>query len=248
MSLVAANLFRSDHTAEPIVETNLLTQILSQGVYFALTCWLLYMALEPAVRRRWPDALISWNRLLSGRFKDPQLSRDILAGTLGGMAIVLMEQRMEVAITLSTLTSPRHLAYYFLIGPPISVAGVVALLFFLYLLHVITGRIWLARLLLFLQMVVTGIVAFERGDAGIIPAIALAAVIAGLLIRFGLVASAMAWFTHSVLIRAPLTLDWTTWYAGRSFAVLGFFVALLVFAFYNSLGGKPLFGKTLLDD
>ena len=38
------------------------------------------------------------------------------------------------------------------------------------------------------------------------------------------------------------------WYSGRSFAVLGFFAALLVAAAYNSLGGKPLFGKALLAD
>jgi hypothetical protein len=30
--------------------------------------------------------------------------------------------------------------------------------------------------------------------------------------------------------------------------VLGFVAALLVAAFYTSLGGKPLFGKALLDE
>ena len=248
VSLTAANLLRADHTTEPVVETNLLTEILSQGVYFALVVWLLYMALEPAVRRRWPETLISWNRLLAGRLGDPMLGRDILAGTLGGLAIVLIEQYVDLSLQLSTLTSPRHLAYYFLMGPPVGVAYAVALLFFLYLLHVITGRVWLARLLLFLQSVVTGIVALELGERGVIPAIGLALIIAGLLIRFGLVASATAWFTHSVLVRAPLTFDWSAWYAGRSFAVLAFFVVFLGFAFHNSLGGKALLGKALLDE
>jgi hypothetical protein len=36
--------------------------------------------------------------------------------------------------------------------------------------------------------------------------------------------------------------------AGPSFVVLGFFATLPVAALYTSLGGKPLFGKTLLDD
>ena len=75
-----------------------------------------------------------------------------------------------------------------------------------------------------------------------------AAIIVFVLVRFGLIASAMTWFTTFALIRAPLTLDLSAWYAGRSFAVLGFFTALLVAAFYTSLGGKPLFGKALLDD
>ena len=47
---------------------------------------------------------------------------------------------------------------------------------------------------------------------------------------------------------APLTLDWSVGYAGRSFAVLGLFASLLIFAFYTSLGGKPLFGKPVLED
>ena len=45
-----------------------------------------------------------------------------------------------------------------------------------------------------------------------------------------------------------LTLDWSAWYAGRSFAVLGFFAVLMVAAAYTSLGGKPVFGKALLDE
>ena len=75
-----------------------------------------------------------------------------------------------------------------------------------------------------------------------------AAIIVFVLYRFGFIASAFVWFTAFVLIRAPLTLDLSAWYAGRSFAVLGFFAALLIAAFFTSLGGKPLFGRDLLDD
>jgi len=67
-------------------------------------------------------------------------------------------------------------------------------------------------------------------------------------IRLGQLSSTVFLFTLYVLVRTPLTLDWSAWYAGRSFAVLGFFAALLLIAFYTSLGGKPLFGKALLED
>ena len=36
------------------------------------------LALEPYVRRKWPDLLISWTRLLSGKFQDPLVGRDVL--------------------------------------------------------------------------------------------------------------------------------------------------------------------------
>jgi len=51
-----------------------------------------------------------------------------------------------------------------------------------------------------------------------------------------------------LLVRAPLTLDWSSWYAGRSFAVLGILAGLLVMSAFLTLGGKPAFGKALLGD
>jgi len=250
-SLIMANLFQADHTALPVNEYNLLVQIVSQGIYWALLVWLCYMALEPAVRRRWPETLISWNRLLAGRFRDPLLGRDILAGATSGMATALVFQYSDSippGLTLSTLTSPRYVAYYFCLAPSLGVAWAVTQLFLLYLLQSLTRRTWLARLLLFLCGLVTLLLAFGATSASIAPSAALAISVVAVLIRYGLVSFAMMWFTLQMLLRTPLTHDLSAWYAGPSFAVLGFFVVLLGFAFYNSLGGKPLFGKPLLED
>jgi len=49
--------------------------------------WILYLALEPIVRRRWPDSIISWSRLLAGRLRDPLVGRDILIGCLAGVLL-----------------------------------------------------------------------------------------------------------------------------------------------------------------
>lgn len=48
--------------------------------------WVAYMAMEPAMRRRWAKLLISWSRLMSGRFRDPLVGRDILIGAIAGTA------------------------------------------------------------------------------------------------------------------------------------------------------------------
>ena len=42
--------------------------------------WLFYMAIEPYVRRNWPEALISWNRLHSRKLRDPLVASHVLAG------------------------------------------------------------------------------------------------------------------------------------------------------------------------
>jgi hypothetical protein len=68
------------------------------------------------------------------------------------------------------------------------------------------------------------------------------------LVRFGMLASTALLATVFSLQRTPLTLDVSAWYAPRAFVVLFLFTALLVVSFYRSLGGKPLFGRALLED
>jgi hypothetical protein len=69
--------------------------------------WLIYISLEPYVRRWWPHTLISWARLLSGRVRDPLVGRDILAGLLAGIGLVaLLIARVEFSRRLGVIVSP----------------------------------------------------------------------------------------------------------------------------------------------
>jgi eukaryotic-like serine/threonine-protein kinase len=72
-----------------ILETGDL-QILIRGPsligFVALLVWLLYIALEPHARRIWPELMIGWSRLLSGRIRDPLVGRDVLVGILVAIA------------------------------------------------------------------------------------------------------------------------------------------------------------------
>ena len=45
---------------------------------------LLYIALEPLVRARWPHSIVTWNRLLAGRWLDAQVGSHILIGATVG--------------------------------------------------------------------------------------------------------------------------------------------------------------------
>ena len=64
------------------------------GLVKAALLWVAYIAVEPSARRRWPHSLISWTRLLDGRWRDPLAGRDILVGCLAAVgaatAILLM--------------------------------------------------------------------------------------------------------------------------------------------------------------
>jgi hypothetical protein len=61
-------------------------QVLSKGptlvLFVPAFVWLLYIALEPHIRRVWPDTMFGWSRLLAGRVRDPLVGRDVLLGVL----------------------------------------------------------------------------------------------------------------------------------------------------------------------
>ena len=52
--------------------------------------WIFYLAIEPYVRRFWPETLVAWSRVLEGRFRDPMVGRHILIGALAGMGVTLL--------------------------------------------------------------------------------------------------------------------------------------------------------------
>ena len=57
-----------------------------------------YLALEPYIRRTWPELLVSWARILSGEFTDPIVGRDLFLGILLGPA--------QVSLWVSLVASP----------------------------------------------------------------------------------------------------------------------------------------------
>ena len=57
-------------------------------LFWTFFFWVVYLAFEPFVRRRWPGRIISWSRVLAGGFRDPLVGRDILIGASAGLGII----------------------------------------------------------------------------------------------------------------------------------------------------------------
>ena len=66
------------------------------GLLVGTIVWMLYVALEPHVRRRWPDSLISWGRVLAGQMRDPVVGRDLLLGMLAGVFLTVASRVQEL--------------------------------------------------------------------------------------------------------------------------------------------------------
>ncbi len=76
---------------EPLAEfSHFLGEFAAEELLDAAIIWLIYMALEPYVRRYSADILMSWSRLLSGRVRDPRVGRDILVGIVAGLTIAIV--------------------------------------------------------------------------------------------------------------------------------------------------------------
>ena len=60
-------------------------------------------------------------------------------------------------------------------------------------------------------------------------------------LRLGLLAGIVMILTEWALDNAPLTTNFSAWYAGNGLAVVVFFFALAAFGFYTSQAGRPIF-------
>ena len=245
--------FGGSHVAD-FGEILLFAGALSFALFLAGVVWLLYMAVEPIARRRWPHSMIGWSRLLAGGFRDPVVGRDVLAGIVFGIGSGLAAALYELValplganyiptVSLDALLGARGAVAAFLGVFPNCVIQALVWFVLFFILRVLLRRDWLAAAGYVLINVVLHTVAFPTAPvAGAVFAAAETMLIVFALLRFGLLALTATAFVYELLILFPITADFSAWYAGASmFAVLTV-VAAGAFAFHTSLAGRSLLG------
>jgi hypothetical protein len=233
------------------------------ALFRAATLWLYYMALEPYVRRSWPELLIGWTRLLSGRIRDPLVGRDILAGVAIGVVVSLILMTHDLV--------PGWLGWLPIVPAPSDVRGfqgaryalgVVLLIVYASLLYALQGtfaivllkmlvrRTWLVVvivLVVFFPIAITGAYSGNNLSIDVPFTILVIAIFVAALLRFGLLSGTVSFCVMLTLTSFPLTADMSKAYAGTSLWLLATTAALAIFGFYASRGREPLFGRTPLD-
>jgi len=231
-----------------IGESVLYRMALSENLYQSMTAWVLYLAIEPYVRRRWPQTLISWSRALTGRLRDPLVGRDLAAGTVLSLlwfavAVSLLWIRGTPSYTkqLETLLGARQVIGLLLLEIEGALEVSVLYTFGIVLFRVFLRRQWAAIVVAIAVAAVPAYWAgpFEgniaTGGVGAIIEALLAALLAVSLTRFGLTAVAAFWFVHRLLILFPTTLEPSSWYLGVSIFTLGTILAVVVFGCYAAI-------------
>jgi serine/threonine-protein kinase len=245
------------HHSLSVEESGLFLLAVANSLVTACVTWLLYLSIEPYVRKHWPQSLISWTRLLAGRLRDPRVGRDLLSGILLGLLWGLLLEALLLALqargAAPELPAPEYLlggrwvAGVWLATLVRSIRGALVFFLVLFLLRVLLRRGRLAAIAFVLVFSAPSILA-SRHPALVAPAmLAVYGVAALAVVRFGLVALAAGILTANLLLSVPVTGSLSSWYAGSSvFAVLTL-LALAAWAFHTSLGGRRLWSEALFE-
>ena len=233
-----------------------------QPLWAAGLIWLLYLALEPYVRRFWPTTLVSWSRLMAGQYRDPILGRDILFGVgLGALMQVLALLSDYTAYRLGYPTTPSIPDLNGLLGTASVIARTLNQIFnavvnasFARVCDGAAEDSGAAR--------TAGCAGGDRRDDGarrprhlrrwirnvnFTLGVAIVTIIVLTVQRLGLVATLVLFLVQLVMNQAPLTLDTSKWFFGDSLLLMALPAALALYGFYISRGGEPLLGKPVLD-
>ncbi len=262
MSLAASLLF-ADHVPDLAKEEPLLSKMAGTSLFNGALIGLIYLALEPYVRRRWASLLISWNRLLAGDFRDPMIGRDILVGGILGLAhtaTIFMMNLLPLwmgdtvapnpSMNVSYLQSFKHLLATFLAGTDRAFFFALWGLLFLVLLVTIFRKQWLAIFVFWAMYFLIMGLAFASSGHWLFwlgPAL-IAAIVVICIARFGLLATISFYVFFFLTFGNPITANVSSWYFGNTIFAAVVLLGLAVYGFYTSLAGQKIFEGNILRD
>lgn len=213
-------------------------------VFYAVLFWALYMALEPFVRRHWPQTLVSWTMLLSGRVRDRVVGRDVLVGVLLGVMTGLLIRSAELAngglIWLPTdlLDGSRSTAGLLVMTALTAIRTALFFLFLLFLLRMLLRNQWLAAAAFALIFAVLDFLEALTGAQPMLDAlvtILIFGIFAVAVLRWGLTTLTVGVMVTELLLMLPATADPAAWWVGSAMLVLAVPLALATWAFLTTV-------------
>ena len=234
-------------------ELNLFLAALGEALYWSVLAGVLYLALEPFVRKRWPHALISWNRILEGRFGDSLAGRDVLVGISFAAAVCVVRTglrfvdptpRPYVESEILQAMQPATQALSFLASKLFDSANVSISLFFLFcFLRAVLRNQWIA---IVVWIALLNGLTRDQEAVGSLVVIAFGGLWLLAVMKFGLTAGIAMWFADRIL-RIENMLPPKGWLAGNYYLLLVAVTALALYAFVKSMGKHRAFEFTLMD-
>jgi serine/threonine-protein kinase len=227
---------------------------LATAIFYAFVVRTMYLALEPHVRRRWPQTMISWSAVLTGHWRDPIVGRDVLAGAALAVAVRVINQIANLALpstdppdlgSTDVLLGIRSTVAVYFRSIPHGIRDTLLFFFVIFMLRVLLRNQWLATggfILIFsaLQYFQSGRI--QDGVAALV----VFSLVAGLVLRFGLLALATFIFVDSLITYTQVTTSTSAWYFGNNVLLLASVLALAAWGFHTSIAGRRLWKQDLL--
>jgi serine/threonine-protein kinase len=235
---MTATLASAEHRVNIAYEGQVLLGALADALFWAVVTALAYIAVEPPIRRRWPDRLIGWARLFGGSWRDPMVGRDILFGLIGGLlySAIAPKFRVNELTMLDRVRAPVAL----LAGAVRTgvVYGLTVMFVLMLLTFVLRRRRYAAAGVFAMLMLAFALV--SREPAILARFAVMAALLIFVLVRFGLLANVAFQTAFYAIFYNPFP-DAFDWYTARGLIAPLLILAFAVWAFRTSLGDQKLF-------
>lgn len=204
--------------------------------------WIFYMALEPYVRRAWPQALLGWTRLLAGRFGDPIVGRDALVGVLLGLFAVNMvfidnqspgwlglppaapfiDPSVGVDPLQGTARAMGAFADFVAFGVRFAMVYVTALV----VLRVVLRRAWAAAIAWTAIQATIWTLIGQTTPLSVVAFLLLSAACTWASMSYGLVPLVVGSLTYQVIAHFPITTDPSRWHFAPGVVAMGLIAAI----------------------
>jgi serine/threonine-protein kinase len=267
--VVAGMWLVSPHVDDTAQEQNRLFSGLGLAFFLGAVFYVLYLGFEPFVRRTWPDMLVGWTRVVSGRIRDPLVGYDALIGVTCGAGLALLYFSRIVVPPMLGLPDPMPHETEF---PPLfGLRGALLTLFgciniamqnmlittfefagFRALIERVTRKFfgWTSEPLFIALAVAALAIVGAVGNSGndrfvdaLYQAISLTVALL-VLLRFGIFAATVMFVARFVLQRFSFSFDSSALYASTGWAALALLIALAGVGYWMALnrGRRPRFG------
>jgi len=238
----------SAHWVVGISMTGILVANAADWFMSAALIWLLYIALEPAVRARWPHAILTWSRVLAGRWQDAQVGAHVLYGALVGLIIAaffivlqwINASRGGIGATASedVGVSARYWIADILGRAHAAAEFGLVVVFTIFCFRAALRKDWIASLAAAVLFTL-GESDFWRGSAlwlNFLFFMVIFTLLVFVLLRLGLVSTMVAIFFANSLLRIPGAQGLTKPYEWAVVAYPALLVVIVVWAFWRTSG------------
>jgi hypothetical protein len=254
----ASVLIGAHHPVAAAAEARLAFSAVAYGASRGLLTWLLYVAIEPFIRKLHPTSIVSWSRLLAGRVRDPAVGRDLLVGLAIAMALCTgvttwTWARGFVGVTLpvqplaepgNPLAAASHLAGMAR-APAVALGMSLGCLLLFVIARGALGRARAAAPAVLWAVFLLLILGLQESDLGVTDRLAVAVVVATgftvLAVRSGLLAlvacNTVMYVVTVTVFSGPYP---SQWYAAGSVMFTAAVLALTALGVRTSTAGAPL--------